>query len=648
VSNKRSAPFGSWPSPLSAAQAVSAGVGVGDVAFDGEVALWQESRPAEKGRNVIVQRAADGTLRDLIDAPWNARTTVHEYGGRAYLMSAGVLFFSHFADQRLYRMDPGATPQPITPDSGGALRYADLCIDAGRGLIWCVREDHRAPGEAVNALVVLRGDADAHAFAEARIVAGGRDFYAAPRLSPDGSQLAWLSWSHPDMPWDGCELWLAPVQADGSVRDATCIAGSRDEAVQQPRWSSDGTLHFISDRGGWWNLYRWRGGIAEPMCPMQAEFGQPMWNFGLQTYAFESASRIVLCFSKQAVSQLASLDTHTLRLQPIDTPFSAIGSVAARPGEVLFTGASPLQPTSVCLLDLASGGVHIVRSGSSLQVHAQDTSVPRAIEFPTADGTTAHAFYYPPHNADIEGPIGEAPPLLVIGHGGPTACTSNAWRANVQFWTSRGIAVVDVNYGGSSGFGRAYRQRLNGQWGVVDVHDCIAAAQHLVRNGAVDGRRLIIRGGSAGGYTTLCALAFHRVFACGASYYGIGDLQALVRDTHKFEARYLDGLVGPLPQARQVYHDRSPIHHLDGLNCPLILFQGAQDKAVPPEQSRQMHAAVKAKGLPVAYIEFEGEQHGFREARNIVRALEAEAWFYSRIFGFELADGVEPVPIDNL
>ncbi len=648
MSKKRSAPFGGWSSPLSAAQAVSAGVGVGDVAFDGDVALWQESRPSEKGRSVIVQRAADGTLRDLLDAPWNARTTAHEYGGRAYLMSGGVLFFSHFADQRLYRMDPRAAPRPITPDVGGALRHADLCIDAPRGLIWCVREDHRAPGEAVNALVVLRTDGDESLAQEPRTVAAGRDFYAAPRLSPDGSQLAWLSWSHPDMPWDGCELWLAPVRSDGSLGTATRIAGSRDEAVQQPCWSPDGTLHFISDRSGWWNLVRWRDGSVEPMCPMQAEFGQPMWNFGLQTYAFESASRIVLTYSEQAVSRLARLDTNTLELQPIDTPFTAIGSVAARPGQVLFTGASPLHPTSVCLLDLAGGDVQVVRSGSSLQVQAQDTSLPQAIEFPTADGANAHAFFYPPHNANFEGPRGEAPPLLVIGHGGPTACTTNAWRANVQFWTSRGIAVVDVNYGGSSGFGRAYRQRLNGQWGLVDVADCIAAAQHLVRQGAVDGRRLIIRGGSAGGYTTLCALAFHRDFACGASYYGIGDLQALVQDTHKFEARYLDGLVGPLPQAQQVYDARSPIHHLDGLNCPLILFQGSQDKAVPPEQSRRMHAAVKAKGLPVAYIEFEGEQHGFRDARNIVRALEAEAWFYARVFGFALADKVEPVAIDNL
>ncbi|MEO7852652.1 MAG: prolyl oligopeptidase family serine peptidase [Rubrivivax sp.] len=648
MSTKSVAPFGSWQSPLSAAQAVSAGVGVVDVSVDGDCALWQESRPAEKGRNVIVQRSGDGTLHDLIDAPWNARTTVHEYGGRAYLMSDGVLFFSHFADQRLYRVDPGTAPRPITPETAGALRYADLCIDANRGLIWCVREDHRASGEAVNALVVLRADADASNIAEPRIVAGGRDFYAAPRLSPDGKQLAWLNWSHPDMPWDGCELWLAQVQADGSLRDAACIAGSRDEAVQQPCWSPDGALHFIGDRSGWWNLYRWRGGIAEPMCPMEAEFGQPMWNLGLQTYAFESASCIVLSFSHRAVSQLASLDTGSLHLQPIDVPFTAIGSVTARSGRVLFTGASPLQPTSVCLLHLASREIDIVRSGSSLAVNADDTSMPEAIEFDTASGATAHAFFYPPHNAQVEGPSAAAPPLLVIGHGGPTACTGNGWRANVQFWTSRGIAVVDVNYGGSSGFGRTYRQRLDAQWGVVDVHDCIAAAQHLVQRGLADGRRLIIRGGSAGGYTTLCALAFHRVFACGASYYGIGDLEALVHGTHKFEARYLDRLVGPWPETQQRYHDRSPIHHLGGLNCPLILFQGSQDKAVPPEQSRQMHAAVKAKGLPVAYLEFEGEQHGFRDARNIVRALQAEAWFYARIFGFELAERVEPVPIDNV
>jgi dipeptidyl aminopeptidase/acylaminoacyl peptidase len=638
------APYGSWKSPLLAERAVAAGIGLGDVSFDGDSILWQESRPAEKGRNVIMRRGADGTLQELNPAPFNARSRVHEYGGRAYLMDRGVLFFSHFADQRLYRVDPGQAPRPITPESL-ALRYADLCADARRGLLWGVREDHRAGGEPRNCLVALQAQGDAEG---GRIVAEGHDFCAAPRLSPDGTQLAWLSWNHPDMPWDGCELWLAELDASGGLHGTRRVAGSRDEAVQQPLWSPDGRLHFISDRSGWWNLYRWGEQGAEALCPRDAEFGQPMWNFGLATCGFSSARQLVCSFVRGAVSQLAVLDTVSKTLRMLDTPFSSIGNLAVSGHRVLFTGASPLQAASVCLLHLDDGRIKTLRRGSTLDADPDYSSVPEAIEFPTAGGLTAHAFFYPPRNREFRAPAGEKPPLLVMSHGGPTSMAANAYRAGVQYWTSRGIAVLDVNYGGSSGFGRAYRQRLDGQWGVVDVMDCIHGAQYLVERGDVDGRRLIIRGGSAGGYTALSALAFHDSFACGASLYGVGDLQTLAQDTHKFESRYLDRLVGPWPEARELYMARSPLYHLDGLRRPLILLQGAEDQVVPPEQSRRMHAALKAKGVPVAYLEFEGEQHGFRDLKNIVRALEAEAFFYARVFGFTLADPAEPVAIDNL
>jgi dienelactone hydrolase len=636
--------YGSWQSPLSAERAVAAGIGLGDVSFDGDCVLWQESRPAEKGRNVIMLRTADGALQELNPAPFNARTRVHEYGGRAYLMHGGVLFFSDFADQRLLRVDRRQAPRPITPE-GPALRYADLCADAQRGLLWCVREDHRDGGEPHNVLVALQDQGDAQG---GRIVAEGHDFYAAPRLSPDGKQLAWLCWNHPDMPWDGCELWLAEVDAQGGLQHARRLAGNRDEAVQQPQWSPDGRLHFISDRSGWWNLYRWSDHGTEALCPMQAEFGQPFWNFGLCTYAFASARQLVCCVSRNAVSQLAVLDTSSLQLAPIDTPFSSFGNLAAADGRVLFTGASPLQATSVGLLRLDDGGIEILRRGSSIDADPDYTSVAQAIEFPTSGGLSAHAFFYPPRNRDFQAPPLDKPPLLVMGHGGPTSMAVNAYRAGVQYWTSRGFAVLDVNYGGSSGFGRAYRQRLDSGWGVVDVMDCIRGAHFLVQRGDVDGRRLIIRGGSAGGYTALSALTFHDTFACGASLYGIGDLETLAKDTHKFEARYLDRLVGPWPEARELYLARSPIHHLDGLKCPLILLQGAADTVVPPEQARRMHAALKARGVPVAYLEFEGEQHGFRELKNIVRALEAEAYFYAHVLGLTLADAVEAVTIDNL
>jgi dipeptidyl aminopeptidase/acylaminoacyl peptidase len=559
-------------------------------------------------------------------------------------MHDGVLYFSHFADQRLYRQDAGQPPRPITPEAVD-LRYADLCADARRGVLWCVREDHRAGGEPRNTLVALQAQGDAEG---GRVVAEGHDFFAAPRLSPDGRQLAWLAWNHPDMPWDGCELWLADVDDAGRLHGARRIAGSGDEAAQQPQWSPDGRLHFISDRSGWWNLYRWGEQGAEALCPMQADFGQPMWNFGLCTYAFASAQQLVCTFLRKAVSRLAVLDTATLALRRLETPFSSIGNLAAADGLVLLIGASPLQAASVCLLKLDDARIEVLRRGSTIDADPHYTSIPQAIEFAGAGGLTAHAFFYPPCNRDFAAPPGEKPPLLVMGHGGPTSMASNAYRPAVQYWTSRGIAVLDVNYGGSSGFGRAYRQRLHGQWGVADVADCIQGARFLVQRGDVDARRLIIRGGSAGGYTALCALAFHDTFACGTSLYGIGDLATLAQDTHKFEARYLDRLVGPWPQARELYRARSPLHHLDGLDRPLLLLQGAEDRVVPPQQSRRMHAALKARGVPVAYLEFEGEQHGFRQLKNIVRALEAEACFYARVFGYTLADPVEPVAIDNL
>lgn len=635
--------YGTWKSPQSAHDAVAAGIGIGETAFDGDAALWLEARPSERGRNVVVRRHADGRIDDLIAAPFDARSRVHEYGGGAWLMAQGTLYFSNFSDQRVYRATGNRPPQPITPEA--ALRYADFCHDRRRSLLWCVREDHRGSGEAQNTIVALRCDGELDA---GRVVVSGHDFVAAPRLSPDGRQLAWLGWNHPDMPWDGCELWLANVNDDGTLHGARHIAGGRDEAVQQPRWCDDGTLYFVSDRSGWWNLYRLRGGYVQPLCPMQAEFGAPPWLLGSSSWAFVGVRQLVCTFAQQGLSRLASLDLQTLKFEIIDSPFSVIHSLSAHGDAVLFCAASPLRQASVYRLDMAGRQIDMLRSGSSIAVDAGYTSVAEAIEFPTRGGQTAHAFFYAPRNRDIVAAPGKKPPLLVMSHGGPTSMAGNDYKTGIQYWTSRGFAVLDVNYRGSSGFGRAYRQALDGQWGVADVDDCIHGAQFLVRRGDVDAKRLAIRGGSAGGYTTLCALAFHRVFHSGCSRYGIGDLQALLHDTHKFESRYLDRLIGPWPAASALYADRSPIHHLQGLNCPLILLQGAEDKVVPPAQSRQMHAALQAKGVPVAYIEFAGEQHGFRQAKNIVRALEAEAWFHARIFGFELADSIEPVQVDNL
>jgi acetyl esterase/lipase len=464
------------------------------------------------------------------------------------------------------------------------------------------------------------------------------------------------------MPWDGTELWLAQLDVVGAVISSERIAGGPDESVFQPEWSPDGVLHFVSDRGGWWNLCRWSGGQAEALCPMEAEFGVPQWVFGLSTYAFDDAGQLICSYCQDGAWKLGRLDIQSHHLDPIDLPFTSIGSVRASGGpsphplplrqerdlsRLCFIGGVATEPTAIVELDLTSERTQVLQQATKAQLERGYLSAPEAIEFPTEKGLTAHGFFYAPRNAELEGPLDERPPLIVMSHGGPTSSTSSSLRLNIQFWTSRGFAVLDVDYGGSTGYGRAYRERLDGLWGVVDVDDCVNGARHLVKEGLVDPNRLAITGGSAGGYTTLCALTFHEVFQAGASHYGVSDLEALAQDTHKFESRYLDRLIGPYPAARELYRARSPINFSDRLSRPVIFFQGLEDKIVPPNQAETMVAALRAKGVPVAYLTFEGEQHGFRRSENVKRALEAELYFYGRIFGFEVADGIEPVKISN-
>ena len=637
------APYGSWKSPITSDLIVAETIGLGGTAIEGADVYWMELRPKEGGRLVVVRRTQDGKMTDLTPTPFNARTRVHEYGGRAYAVAGGTAYFSNFADQRLYRQDPGAEPRPITPEI--ALRYADYVVDRRRNLLFCVREDHTAPGEAVNTLVTVKCDGDESG---GQVIISGNNFYSSPRLSPDGSRLAWLTWNHPNMPWDGTELWVGEVNADGALGHAERVAGGPAESIFQPEWSPDGVLYFVSDRTGWWNLYRWQKGNIEPLCPMEAEFGEPQWNFGMSTYAFESAGRIICTYTQKGTYHLASLDTATLKLEEIPTPYTDMGSVRAAPGRVLFLAGSPTEPWSIVHLDLRTRQFEILRRTSAIKVTPGYVSTPEEIEFPTGGGLTAHAFFYAPRNRDFTAPAGEKPPLIVMSHGGPTAAVSGVFNPNIQYWTSRGFAVMDVNYGGSTGYSRAYRQRLNGQWGVVDVHDCANGAHYLAAQDRVDGERLIIRGGSAGGYTTLAALTFQSIFKAGASHFGISDLETMTKDTHKFESRYLDTLVAPYPARRDIYVERSPIHFTQRLSSAMILFQGLEDKIVPPDQSEKMFEAVRAKELPVAYLAFEGEQHGFRKAENIKRTLDAELYFYSKVFKFDLADPVEPVEIENL
>ena len=642
VARPNVAPYGSWKSPITADVVAGGEVGLEQVRLDGDDVYWIERRSQEGGRKVIVRRSPDGRVTDVTPPPLNARTRVHEYGGGDYAVSDGTIVFANFTDQRLYVQRVGSPPRPLTP--AASLRYADGQIDRRRNLLFCVCEDHTGHGEAINTLVSI----DLQGGGAGNVLVSGNDFYSSPRLSPDGSQLAWLTWNHPNMPWDGTELWVGKLNEDKSISDRVRIVGGISESVVQPEWSPEGTLYFVSDRTGWWNLYRCRGRKVEPICPMDAEFGEPQWVFGNALYGFDSESRIICSYAKDGKWYLASIDTVTGELNTVEIPYSAISRIQTGGGRVVLIAASSTEPTSIVSLDLATRDLEVLRRSRELTVDAGYLSAPRAIEFPTEQSLTAYGIFYPPQNRDYVGPADEKPPLLLMSHGGPTSATSTSLRYTVQYWTSRGIAVLDVNYGGSSGYGREYRERLKGQWGIVDVDDCVNGARYLVEAGAVDGNRLAIRGGSAGGYTTLCALTFRGAFRAGASHYGISDLEALAKDTHKFESRYLDGLIGPYPERRDLYVERSPIHFTDRLACPMILFQGLEDKVVPPKQAEEMFEAVRAKGLPVAYLTFEGEQHGFRKAENIKRVLEAELYFYSKVFKFELADPVEPVKIENL
>ncbi len=476
----------------------------------------------------------------------------------------------------------------------------------------------------------------------------GYDFYSSPRLSPDGKALAWLCWRHPDMPWDCTELWVATRENDGSLRDARRIAGGNEESIFQPEWSPTGELYFVSDRSGWWNIYRLRNRAVDAVCPMDAEFGLPQWVFGLSTYAFTDADEIVCSHCVNGVWSLGKIDVSSKKLTAIQTSFSDIGYISAQGNHVVFSAASPQEVDSILELELNSGTINAIRRSSSNSIAADYFSTPETISFPTANGLAAFGYFYPPCNAVFEASEDERPPLIVISHGGPTSATSNALKLGIQFWTSRGFAVLDVNYGGSSGFGRAYRRRLNGAWGIVDIADCVNGAQFLASRGSVDGERLIIRGSSAGGYTTLCALTFYDCFKAGASYYGVSDLTALAEDTHKFESRYLDRLIGPYPVAKNVYLERSPINYVERLNAPAVFLQGLDDKVVPPNQAELMVDALKRKGLPVAYIGFAGEQHGFRRSETLKRALDVELYFYARVFEFELPEPIEPIEIFNL
>ena len=632
-------PHGSWKSPISSDLIVAQTIGISSVTSDGEDIYWLEARPQEKGRNVLVRLQPDGSTQDITPSPFNVRTRVHEYGGGAYLITEGIIYFSNYEDQRLYQQTPHSQPIPLTPKD--TRRYADFILDAKRNRLIAVAEDHASQTEPENSLVTIDLTTGS-----VQTLAKGHDFYSSPRLSADGSTLAWLTWDHPYMPWDSSQLSLAPFNPDGSLGEITPIAGGGSESICEPKWSPDGKLYFSSDRNGWWNLYCYSQGNITSLYEYGAEFAYPHWVFGLSNYGFVSESLLICSYTQNGRWYLARLDTETKQLQEIDTNYTDIGSLSVSDNQVLFIGGSPLHPTSVVRLDLSTHTFKELKKSSDLEIDKGYLSTPEALSFPTENGLTAHAWYYPPQNKDYTG--SDLPPLLVKSHGGPTASASSSFNLRIQYWTSRGFAYLDVNYGGSTGYGRAYRQRLQKNWGIVDVQDCINGAKYLVKAGKVAPEHLAISGGSAGGYTTLAALTFYDTFKAGASYYGISDLEALAQDTHKFESRYLDGLIGLYPQEQELYYQRSPINFTDSLSCPVIFFQGLEDAVVPPNQAQRMVDVLQKKGLPVAYLAFEGEQHGFRKAENIKRALDGEFYFYSRIFGFPRGSEIKPVEIFNL
>jgi dipeptidyl aminopeptidase/acylaminoacyl peptidase len=649
------APNGAWASPITAEMLAADAIGLTECRLDDGLAYWLERRPTE-GRSVLVRGDPFSSPTDVTPAGFDVRSMAHEYGGGAYTVQHGTAYFVNKVDQRLYRQADGGHPEPVTPETDGKQRFADGVItEDGRWWIG-VRERHDlgpAMADVVNELVAIPTDGSA----APRTIVGGRDFYATPSVSPDGSALSFLAWDLPWMPWDGCELFVASFTADAEAGAPTLVAGrDGEESVWQPTWSPTGDLVFASDRSGWWNLERVAGGRPDGertvIHAAEAEFGYPMWTFGERSFSFMGDGQIA-CFSDRGGrTHIGLLDPVTGELLPLDLPYDALGwglNISTEGSTIVLIAGSSTKPEEVAWIDFGARSVDVLRSSVAERVDPAFLSEPRAIEFPTDGDRTAHAFYYPATNPDFEGIEDEGPPLIVMSHGGPTSNSSSIYDLTKQYWTSRGIAVVDVNYGGSTGYGRAYRQRLNGNWGVVDLHDCVNAARSLVESGDVDGDRLLIRGGSAGGYTTICALTFTDIFAAGATYFGIADLVPFATgDTHKFESRYEYTLIGPWPEAEALYRERSPINFVEQISTPMLVLQGTEDHVVPPSQAELIVAALRARGLPHAYLLFEGEGHGFREAATIVAARNAELSFYAQILGFEPAGDVPTLAVENL
>ncbi len=633
-------PYGSWKSPISGKSLVQSSLRLGQIQINGDLICWTEGRPAEKGRTALMGWSGT-TVHEITPPESDVRTRAHEYGGGAFLSDGDHTYYINNSDQQIYEVFENDASRQITREP--EYRFADMIGDEGRNLIYCVGENHRDSKNVLNCLLRI-----SLSTGELDIIAEGHDFYSNPQLSPNGNQLLFLTWDHPNMPWDGTQLHVASLNEEGDITGTQHVAGGNKDSIFQPCWDPDGSIYFVSDRTGWWNIYRYSNSQTTCILDKQAEFGLPQWVFGMSRYAVLNSGDLLATYSDISGSHLIRIDVSRGTYEDIDTPYSTIDQVKGSKNLVAFIGGTDSQSSEVVTIDLDTNIHSRLRKSAETKTEETYISKPRHISFETAPNELTHAWFYPPQNPDYGAAPDDLPPLIVLSHGGPTGNSSGTFNLAIQYWTTRGFAIVDVNYSGSTGYGRDYRERLKGNWGIRDVQDCAAAANYLADQGLVDRERLIIKGGSAGGYTTLAALTFLNVFKAGASYYGIGDLTLLAEDTHKFESRYLDSMVGPFPGEKQLYLDRSPLFFADQLDCPVIFMQGLDDPVVPPNQAESMVAALKRNGIPVAYLPFEGESHGFRQSSTVIKAIESEYYFYTRIFGIEPAELLEPIEIFNL
>ncbi|CAF4597700.1 unnamed protein product [Rotaria sp. Silwood1] len=642
--------YGTWLSPIQSSLIVENTLTLLEIEVDekGNV-YWLELRPFENGRYVL---RSNKQKDDLIPKTFNCRTRVHEYGGGSYIVKNDIVYFSNFVDQRIYKLDlkENNLPVPLTNESTNAsLRYADFTIDLNRQQLICVHENHQNESDVQNTIISISLKNSSSIIT----LDSGYDFYSSPKVSPNGKYLIWICWNHPNMPWDQTELWIGEFSNEENVLiNKKKLFGKINESIIYPQWSPDGKyIYFVSDQNGWWNIYRTNidDQSLEHLYHMEAEFGGPSWQFGTSYYDFDSNGNLVTVYWKDGIAKLNKIDVQTKVLIPLTATeeYTDVRYVHVHNQNVYFIGSSSIKPTEIVELNLETNTKKVICHSTNLTFDSRYLSVPEMITFKTGDDV-AYGFYYSPKNDDYQIPTNELPPLLVRTHGGPTSATTSSFNLRVQYWTSRGFALLDVNYRGSTGYGRKFRDSLKHNWGIYDVQDCVAGAQHLVQQNKVDRNRLTIDGGSAGGYTTLCALTMSDYFSAGASHYGVSDLELLARDTHKFEARYLDQLIGEYPAEKNLYIERSPISHVQNLSKPIIFFQGTEDKVVLPSQAEIMVNALREKKLPVSYVLFEGEQHGFRKAENIRKSLDGQFYFFSKIFRFQMADHVEPIPIENL